>query len=82
MLYPKDQRPYTPLELHTRLALFVVGLLTGLPHGLRVNAIARRLHKSSRPLQQSLLPCQEGDGGEGSRKYIFTFGMNVAKTVS
>lgn len=28
MLYPKDQKPYTPLELHVRLALFVVGPLT------------------------------------------------------
>lgn len=28
MLYPKDQKPRTPLELHVRLALFVVGLTT------------------------------------------------------
>ena len=28
VLYPKGQKPYTPFELHVRLALFVVGLLT------------------------------------------------------
>jgi hypothetical protein len=28
VLYAKGQRPYTPLEQHIRLALFVVGLLT------------------------------------------------------
>lgn len=32
VLYPKGQRPYSPLELHIRLALFVVGLLKELPH--------------------------------------------------
>ena len=32
VLYPKDQRPYSPLELHIRLALFVVGLLIEFPY--------------------------------------------------